>query len=270
MDVHEEAGGTGNGPRSAGEEPPIRPVPPLGTEPPFGSDPASFGGEAHRGAQAPQLPSPAQLAALRRRYGRGELVESELPGHPLVLFHTWLADALAEEVPEPNAMVVATVGADGVPSARTVLLKGLDDRGFVFYTNYGSAKAADLDAHPNAALVFPWHAMERQVRVTGPAARVSREESAAYFASRPRESRLGAWASPQSEVVADRESLDRLYAETVERFAGTEDVPLPDFWGGYRVRPEVVEFWQGRQGRMHDRVRYRRTEKNWIVERLAP
>lgn len=238
------------------------------------------GGE--QSTQAPQLPSAAQLAELRRRYGRGELVEGELPADPLVLFHTWLADALAEKVPEPNAMVVATVGPDGVPSARTVLLKGLDERGFVFYTNYGSAKAADLDANPHAALVFPWHAMERQVRVTGPAARVSREESAAYFASRPLESRLGAWASPQSRVVADRDSLDRLYAETGERFAGTEDVPLPDFWGGYRVRPEVVEFWQGRQGRMHDRVRFRRpertehtertegTDENWIVERLAP
>ncbi|MFD2078874.1 pyridoxamine 5'-phosphate oxidase [Actinopolymorpha cephalotaxi] len=232
------------------------------------------GGE--QSPQAPQLPSPARLAELRRRYGRGELVEGALPADPLALFHTWLADALAEKVPEPNAMVVATVGPDGIPSARTVLLKGLDERGFVFYTNYGSAKAADLDAHPNAALVFPWHAMERQVRVTGPAARVSREESAAYFASRPLESRLGAWASPQSRVVADRESLDRVYAETAERFAGTEDVPLPDFWGGYRVRPEVVEFWQGRQGRMHDRVRFRRTEEkrenqgDWIVERLAP
>jgi pyridoxamine 5'-phosphate oxidase len=212
----------------------------------------------------------AGLAALRRRYARGELHEADMAPDPLIQFAAWLDDALAGQVPEPNAMVLATITPDGFPSARTVLLKGLDDRGFVFYTNYESAKAADLEANPRAALVFPWHAMERQVRVRGTAERISREESAAYFASRPRDSQLGAWASPQSQVVADRASLDRAYAETAERFAGTEDVPLPDFWGGYRVRPEVVEFWQGRQGRMHDRVRYRRTEEDWIMERLAP
>ena len=250
--------------RRPDERPPFPPVPDVPTAAPVPTVPVGPPVSLPPGAPA------AGLAALRRRYARGELDEADLASDPLTQFAAWLDDALAGEVPEPNAMVLATATPDGVPSARTVLLKGLDERGFVFYTNYESAKAADLDANPRAALVFPWHAMERQVRVTGTVERVSREESAAYFASRPRDSRLGAWASPQSQVVADRATLDRAYAEVEGRWGEDEEVPLPDFWGGYRVRPETVEFWQGRHGRLHDRIGYRREGESWVVERLAP
>jgi pyridoxamine 5'-phosphate oxidase len=149
-----------------------------------------------------------------------------------------------------------------------VLLKGLDERGFTFYSNYESRKAAELAANPACALLFPWHPVGRQVRIEGTASRLGEEENAAYFAGRPRDSQLGAWASPQSRVVPDRDALDERYAEVAERF--TEDVPLPPFWGGYRVTPTVVEFWQGRYGRMHDRLRYRRDDGRWVRERLAP
>lgn len=212
----------------------------------------------------------AELANLRASYQRGELTEDQVDADPIEQFRRWLHEALAADVPEPNAMIVATADADGVPSARTVLLKGLDQRGFVFFTNYESAKAADLAANPRAALVFPWHAMERQVRVSGTVSKVATEESEEYFGSRPRESRLGAWASPQSTVVPDRETLDRAYAELEERWPEGSDIPLPDFWGGYRVEPHTVEFWQGRRGRLHDRLRYRREAGSWILERLAP
>lgn len=201
------------------------------------------------------------LAALRREYGATGLTEGE--PDPFALFHSWLADAVAAPVPEPNAMVLATSGL----SARTVLLKGLDE-GFVFYTNYDSRKAAELAADPRCALVFPWHAIGRQVRVEGTAARVSREESAAYFASRPRGSQLGAWASPQSAPVSGREELEQRYAEVEERYP--DEVPLPPNWGGYRITPSLIEFWQGRSGRLHDRLCYRRTHDGWTVERLGP
>lgn len=201
------------------------------------------------------------LAALRHEYDEKGLTEGE--PDPLALFHRWLADAVAAPVPEPNAMVLATSGL----SARTVLLKGLDD-GFVFFTNYDSRKGRELAADPRCALVFPWHAIGRQVRVEGTAARVSREESTAYFTSRPRASQLGAWASPQSEPVRDRADLERRYAETEERFP--DEVPVPPHWGGYRVTPTLVEFWQGRTGRLHDRLCYRRTPDGWAVERLGP
>ena len=185
------------------------------------------------------------------------------------MFRRWLGDAVDAPLHEPNAMVVSTVSASGQPTARMVLLKAVDERGFVFYTNYGSRKAAEISANPRASLLFPWHDLQRQVRVDGVAEKVSREESAAYFASRPRESQLGAWASPQSSDVASREELDTLLAQAEERFAG-QDVPLPDDWGGFRVVPESVELWQGRKGRMHDRLVYRRTGAGWVTARLAP
>lgn len=211
-----------------------------------------------------------QLAELRQPYGHDQLDEHAVDQDPIAQFRHWLDDALNGPIVEPNAMVVATATLDGVPTARTVLLKALDERGFVFYTNYRSDKAAEMEANPRAALVFPWHPMERQVRVVGPVARIAAEESDAYFASRPRESQLGAWASPQSDVVADRAALDAAYDEVVERFGDDGVIARPEHWGGYRVEPEAVEFWQGRTGRLHDRLRYRRTPEGWALERLAP
>jgi pyridoxamine 5'-phosphate oxidase len=209
------------------------------------------------------------LAELRREYASGGLSESDLLPDPVAMFRRWLHDATAAGVHEPNAMVVSTVSAQGLPSSRMVLLKGLDEHGFVFFTNYGSRKSADLDANPVCSLLFPWHPLERQVRVEGRATRLSDAENAAYFATRPRASQIGAWASPQSEVVASRAALDERYADAATRF-GEGDVPLPPQWGGYLVEPDVLELWQGRRGRMHDRLRYRRDGDGWVTERLAP
>ncbi len=210
------------------------------------------------------------LSALRREYAVGGLDESDLTPDPLAMFRRWLHDATAAGLHEPNAMVLATVSSGGAPSSRMVLLKGLDERGFAFFTNYESRKAHDLDANPACALLFPWHGLERQVRVEGTATRLGPEENAVYFGSRPRGSQIGAWASPQSEVVASRAALDERYDAAAARFGDDGDVPLPPHWGGYRVAPEVVELWQGRRGRMHDRIRYRRDGDGWVTERLAP
>lgn len=207
-----------------------------------------------------------ELAGLRREYAEGGLDESEAAADPITMFRHWLDDVVASPMHEPNAMVLSTVAGEQ-PSSRVVLLKGLDD-GFVFYTNYESRKADELADNPRCSLLFPWHPVGRQVRVEGVAARITPEESAAYFASRPRDSQLGAWASPQSRPVPDRPTLDALLDEATARFG--EEVPLPPHWGGYRVVPEVVEFWQGRFGRMHDRLRYSRAGAAWRLERLAP
>jgi len=209
-------------------------------------------------------------AGMRRGYLRGQLDENIVSRTWLDQLRLWFSDAAADPtVVEANAMQVATVDAAGRPSVRTVLVKGLDERGVVFYTNYASAKARDLDANPYAAVVLTWLALERQVRLSGPVARVGRAESEAYFASRPRGSQLGAWASPQSEVVSSRAVLEDAARAVEERFAGVE-VPAPPNWGGYRLTPEVVEFWQGRADRLHDRIRYRRDGETWVIERLAP
>lgn len=218
------------------------------------------------------------LAALRRSYARAGLDEADLAADPLTQLRRWLDDTVNAELPEPNAMVVATADVAGRPTARYVLLKGLDERGVVFYTNHNSAKGADLDANPYASVLFPWHALERQVRVTGPVCRVSGDETAAYFASRPRGSQLGAWASSQSEPAASRAELDAAYAETERRWQLEAAVPVPAFWGGYRVRIHTAEFWQGRENRLHDRLRYVRVSQDiesqdigeWRVERLWP
>lgn len=209
-------------------------------------------------------------AGLRRTYAAGELSEHAVDVDAVAQFGRWLEDAVAYGIDEPNAMVLATASGDGVPAARTVLLKGVDERGLTFYTNYTSNKARDLDANPRAEVVFPWHAMQRQVRVAGTIERVSREETAAYFASRPRESQLGARASAQSRVVPDRATLDAAYAELEQRWPAGEAIPVPDFWGGYRLTPATIEFWQGRIGRLHDRLRYRKDGDRWRIERLAP
>ncbi len=207
---------------------------------------------------------------MRRDYTEhGPLLEADLAATWPEQFGRWFADALESGLTEPNAMIVATSDAAARPSARTVLLKGYDERGFVFFTNYGSRKGTELAENPQASIVFPWHPIQRQVLVGGTAERVDRAETEAYFASRPRGSRLGAWASPQSEVVPDRATLDEALDEVTARF-GDDEIPAPPHWGGLRVVPETVEFWQGRTSRMHDRLRYRRAGDAWVVERLAP
>jgi pyridoxamine 5'-phosphate oxidase len=215
-------------------------------------------------------PTALDLAALRSAYSAGGLSEDDLVADPMEQLAHWLQDALDGGLPEPNAMIVATVDPNGRPSARTVLLKALDVRGPVFYTNLLSRKGRALATDARTAIVFPWHAMERQVRIEGDAELVTHEETQAYFDTRPYGSRIGAWASPQSDVVADREELTRRWAEAAARFPEDAPVPAPEGWGGFRVVPTVVEFWQGRRDRMHDRLVYRRTSSGWAVERLAP
>ncbi|PRY29503.1 pyridoxamine 5'-phosphate oxidase [Pseudosporangium ferrugineum] len=208
---------------------------------------------------------------MRRDYTeRGELLEPHLAATWPEQFARWFTDALEYALPEPNAMIVATADAAARPSARTVLLKGYDQRGFVFFTNYTSRKGAEALENPYASLVFPWFPMQRQVIVCGAVERVSREETEAYFATRPRGSRLGAWASPQSRVVPGRDAVEAGLEAAVERFGADGEVPAPPHWGGLRVVPETVEFWQGRSSRLHDRLRYRRDGQSWVVERLAP
>ena len=207
------------------------------------------------------------LAALRQEYGRAGLVEGDLAADPVAMFERWMADSVEAGLHEPNAMVLATVDADGAPSSRMLLLKGLRDGEFVFFTNTGSRKGLELAANPRCAMLFPWHPLERQVRVEGVATPLPRADVEAYFATRPRGSKLGAWASPQSRVTT-REKLAGAYEAAEARYP--DEVPVPDEWGGYAVRPEVVEFWQGRPGRMHDRLVYRRTADGWATERLAP
>lgn len=209
-------------------------------------------------------------AGLRANYTRGHLDEADLADTWLAQLRPWFDAAAADPtIVEPNAIQLATVDAQGRPSVRTVLAKAIDERGVVFYTNYESAKAHDLAANPRAAAVFAWLPQQRQVRLSGPVERISREETAAYFATRPRESQIGAWASPQSRPVASRTELDRLAADTEQRFAGQE-IPTPPHWGGYLLAPDEVEFWQGRAGRLHDRIRFRRDGAGWLRERLAP
>jgi pyridoxamine 5'-phosphate oxidase len=198
------------------------------------------------------------------------LTEDMLAKDPMDQFAAWMADAVAVPLPEPTAMVLATVSASGRPRARTVLLKHHDSGGFTFYTNRTSRKGTDLAEVPRASLVFPWFPMHRQVIVEGSVSALSTEESEPYFHSRPRGSQLGAWASRQSAVIESRAELDDRYAELERRWPDGMDVPMPDFWGGYLVIPDVVEFWQGRTNRLHDRFRYRRGAGRWVFERLAP
>ena len=208
------------------------------------------------------------LAALRKSYELAELDESASLADPAQQFASWLEQAIAGQLPEPNAMTLATVGTDGRPSTRIVLIKAADERGLVWYTNYDSRKGRELALHPNAALQFHWVELERVVRIEGSVEKVPAEESDAYFASRPLDSRIGAWASPQSQVIASRSTLIVNAARYGAQFMLKP--PRPPNWGGYRLRPEVWEFWQGRKSRLHDRLRYRRDQGAWLRERLAP
>jgi len=208
------------------------------------------------------------IAALRKSYELAELDESASSEDPLRQFAGWLEQAIAAQLPEPNAMTLATVGADGRPSTRIVLIKGYDERGLVWYTNYESRKGRELAAHPVAALQFHWVELERVVRVEGRVEKVTAEESDAYYATRPLDSRIGAWASPQSQVIPSRATLVANAARYGARFLLRP--PRPPHWGGYRLLPEAWEFWQGRKSRLHDRLRYRRDDGRWLRERLAP
>lgn len=211
------------------------------------------------------------LAERRESYRRGSLSRDELPPDPLILFRTWFAEAEAADVMEPNAMTLATASPDGRPSARIVLLKGLGPRGFTFYTNLESRKGRELDANPQAALTFWWPPLERQVRVEGCVEQIDEDTASDYYASRPRGSRIGAWASPQSQQMESRAALEDRVREVEARFEGDEAIPKPPFWSGFRVVPQVVEFWQGRPSRLHDRFVYRHNAQGgWTIFRLAP
>ncbi len=209
------------------------------------------------------------LAELRKEYSLAGLAEKDLARDPFRQFEKWFQEAEAAKLTEPNAMTLCTATREGRPSARTVLLKGLDGRGFVFFSNYESRKGRELHENPQATLVFPWVALERQVIIEGKVTRVPREESEAYFHSRPRASQLGAWVSQQSSIISGRGVLEQSLKALEEKYAGAE-VPLPLHWGGWRLAPETVEFWQGRRSRLHDRLRFRREKDGWSVERLAP
>lgn len=211
-----------------------------------------------------------RLAAMRAEYRRARLRRENLNADPVTQFDFWLGDAIMAQVLEPNAMSLATVGKDGQPLVRTVLLKGLDARGFVFFTNLESRKAQQIAENPHVSLLFPWLVLERQVIVTGVATKLTVPESLRYFLSRPRESQLAAWASRQSSVISSRKVLEMEWQHLKAKF-GAGEVPLPSFWGGFRVRPQTVEFWQGGPNRLHDRFQYsRQSDDSWVIERLAP
>lgn len=209
---------------------------------------------------------------LRKEYSAESLEIDQVEKEPIAQFRAWFKEALSAELPEPNAMILATINADQRPAARVVLLKGFDEHGFTFFTNYNSRKGEELDQHPAAALVFNWLELQRQIRIEGSVEKLSAEESTEYFQSRPKGSQIGAWASPQSDVIADRSILQENVEKLREEYADQDVLPRPDHWGGYLVRPHMVEFWQGRPSRLHDRIRYQwsSTHQSWHIERLAP
>ena len=202
-------------------------------------------------------------------YSKSELDEKIIDKDPIAEFARWMKEVIDKKLPEPNVMVLSTVSEERKPSSRVLLLRGFDENGFVFFTNYHSKKGKDIDRNPNASMNFFWHDAEKQVRVEGVLEKISAEESDAYFKSRPRESQLGAWTSQQSESVGSRAELEKKYKETEEKFKGV-DVPRPPHWGGYLLKPDVIEFWQGRPSRLHDRIQYTLKNEKWVIERLAP
>lgn len=210
-----------------------------------------------------------KLSDLRREYCQGQLTEKEVDPNPVVQFEYWLKQAIDANLPDPTAMVVATVDETGQPSQRIVLLKQVDQQGFVFFTNLGSRKASEIKQNSKVSLHFPWHILERQVIVYGEAEPLSTKENMAYFLSRPKESQLAAWASEQSHPISSRNLLMQTFERMKEKFKHG-DIPTPDFWGGFRIKPSKVEFWQGGEHRLHDRIMYRKEQDNWTVERLAP
>ena len=213
----------------------------------------------------------SSIADLRQNYTLAGLDKTDVDAEPIKQFELWFQQALDADLIEPNAMTLATATADGKPTARIVLLKGVSDRGFVFYTNYESQKGQQLIANPHAALVFLWHKLERQIRIEGRVEKLSSEESAEYFHSRPKASQLGAWTSDQSRVIPNREVLELKQAHLQEKYSGDTEVPLPPHWGGFRVVPSRIEFWQGRPSRLHDRLVYElQTDDSWQIERLSP
>jgi len=215
--------------------------------------------------------SKSKIDQLRTSYEKSSLNRSDLLDDPLTLFRQWFDSAISADIPEPNVMTLATIGTNGSPSARIVLLKGIDEDGFIFYTNYQSRKGKELDQNPNAALVFYWHKMERQVRIEGQITKVDEETSKSYFQSRPKGSQVGAWASPQSRVIVDRQELDDRIVELTDIYQNYEDLPKPAHWGGYKLTPRYLEFWQGRADRLHDRFEYKKEDDNvWVINRLAP
>ena len=210
------------------------------------------------------------IAALREDYRAKTLEINDINSNPFLLFKNWFQEALNSSVKEANAMTIATVDAEGKPSARIVLLKGFDEKGFIFYTNYDSKKGQDLAANPHIAAVFLWKDLERQIRIEGKAKKITKAASLQYFQSRPKGSQIGAWASPQSQVIPDRSILENNVVALKEKYKDADNLPIPNHWGGYVIVPTLIEFWQGRSSRLHDRIRYKLKGENWIIERLAP
>jgi pyridoxamine 5'-phosphate oxidase len=210
------------------------------------------------------------ISDLRRNYALKSLAESDVLPDPIAQFNVWFQEAIDSQILEPNAMTLATASAEGRPSARIVLLKGIDKEGFVFFTNYESRKGQEMAQNPQAALLFNWLELERQVRIEGRIEKISTEDSLVYFQSRPKGSQIGAWASPQSQVIERREQLTERVEALVREYADAAVLPLPPFWGGYRLAPDQIEFWQGRESRLHDRIQFVKTGEGWTLARLAP
>jgi len=211
-----------------------------------------------------------KLKAIREDYNRLQLKKSQLSKDPLKMFKKWMKASIKNKVQEPTAFTLSTVDGKGRPCSRIVLLKGFDDRGFHFYTNYGSNKADQLKNNPNVSMNFFWREMHRQVRIEGRVKKMSRKETKAYFSQRPRMSQIGAWTSSQSDILTDRKTLSTRMRLFIKRFKGVENIPCPKFWGGYIIEPRAIEFWQGRQSRLHDRFQYKKIKKNWVINRLWP